>query len=423
MAELASTRPTLPLRSQADDTRPRRSPFRPVAPTLAAALVFGLAALVWAIAGARLPGGRWLAVHLFTLGVLTNLVLAFTDHFGRALARQPGRAPAWQAPLADAGILLVLVGLPTSTTWALGSGATLVTAAVLASWWRLRRMRHAAVGARFPWVLRTYERAHGAFVHGAVLGLLLGTGVLGGWSGAARLAHLHVNVLGWGGLTLLATLVFFGPTMVRTRIAPGADARAARALRWGATGLTVGVLALLATGAGGAVAVAMRVVAAGGLGLFATATTVVCRDVGRVAWAATPASTRLPVVAVTVWFPVLAWADVLVVLTGRWSLVDALGVGVLLGVLVQAVVATLSYLAPMLRRTTPAGRASLRARLDRGADVRAVLGNGGVVAIVAAAVVRDAGGAVLARVGWAFLVVALAWTAVPILAPRHRESG
>ena len=69
------------------------------------------------------------------------------------------------------------------------------------------------------------------FVHGAILGALLGTGVLTGrWYGAGRIAHLHVNILGWAGLTLLATLVFFGPTMVRTRIRQGADDDAAA--RW-----------------------------------------------------------------------------------------------------------------------------------------------------------------------------------------------
>ncbi len=65
---------------------------------------------------------------------------------------------------------------------------------------------------------------------------------------AGRVAHLHANVLGWGVLTLLATVVFFGPTILRRQIEPGADERAARRLRHGATGVTVAVLALVATG-------------------------------------------------------------------------------------------------------------------------------------------------------------------------------
>ena len=44
---------------------------------------------------------------------------------------------------------------------------------------------------------------------GALFGALVATSVLGGaWVTAVRMAHLHVNLLGWAGLTLLATIVF-----------------------------------------------------------------------------------------------------------------------------------------------------------------------------------------------------------------------
>jgi hypothetical protein len=33
---------------------------------------YGLATIVWVSAGGGLPGGRWLAVHLFTIGVVTT---------------------------------------------------------------------------------------------------------------------------------------------------------------------------------------------------------------------------------------------------------------------------------------------------------------------------------------------------------------
>ena len=65
-----------------------------------------------------------------------------------------------------------------------------------------------------------------------------------------RIAHLHVNLL-LGGLTLLATIVFFGPTIARTRIREGADVRAACAVRLGAIGLGVGVAGIVGTGFGG----------------------------------------------------------------------------------------------------------------------------------------------------------------------------
>lgn len=388
-----------------------RSPFGPAAPTITAAVAYAVATLVWVLAGDVLPGGRWLAVHLFTLGVLTNLVLVFSEHFGRTLTRQPDQSIRWQPLAVNVAVLTVLVSLPAASTWGVAVGATGVTTVVFLSYLRLRSMRTRAVGARFLWIVRMYERAHGAFIHGAVLGLLMGTGVLsGGWYLSARTAHLHVNILGWGGLTLLATLVFFGPTLVRTRIVEGADTRAASALKHGATGLTVGVLLLLATGVGGTAGTALRWAAAAGLGVFAWAAAVTCWPVVVAARGAKPTAPRWSVIAVGVWFPVVAWVDVAVVATGRWWLLDALGLAVFLGVLGQAMVAVLTYLAPMLRERTFAGRDRLLARLAWGAEVRALTWNGATAIIVAGAAVRRPAMAVPARAGWVAIAVVLAWT-------------
>ncbi len=389
-----------------------RSPFGGTAVSILAALAYAVVALVWILVGGRdwVPG-RWVPVHLFTLGVLTNLVLVFSEHFGRTLTRQPAGRTRWQPPVLNVGVLALVVGLPLGATWLVATGASVVTVVVLVSYWRLRGMRRAAVGARFLWIVRIYERAHGAFVHGAILGALMGTGVLtGGWYASARTAHLHVNVLGWGGLTLLATLVFFGPTIVRTRIEPGADDRAARALRRGATGLTVGVLLLLATGVGGTAGSVLRALAAVSMGVLAWAVTVACLPVARAARRARPSATRWPVVAVASWFPLVAWVDVAVVATGSWRYLDALGLAVILGVLVQAIATVLTYLAPMLRSRSPGRRDLVIARLERGGSVRVIAFNAAVVAVTAAAVVRtDAGavGVVLARGGWLVLALVL----------------
>ena len=403
-----------------------RSPFGSTAPSIGAALVYAIAAVAWIVFDPDWVAGRWIPVHLFTLGVLTNLVLVFSEHFGRTLTRQPADRIRWQPPVLNAGVVALLVGLPLELTWLVATGATVTTAVVFVSYWRLRSMRHAAVGARFLWIVRMYERAHGAFIHGAVLGALMGTGVLSGsWYLSARTAHLHVNVLGWGGLTLLATLVFFGPTLVRTRIVEGADDRAARALRRGATGLTVGVVLLLLTGLGGTAATVLRLLAAAALGVFAWATTVTCVPVGQAAQRAKPGATRWPVVAVSAWFPVVVWADIAVVATGSWRYLDALGLAVILGVLGQAIATVLTYLAPMLRSRSFGGRDLVIARLERGATVRTVAWNAGVVALVAAAVLRGAAaplGVVLARGGWALVALALLQQLVAGLRPVPAEA-
>jgi hypothetical protein len=397
----------------------RRSPFADALPAVLIAVGYALATLGW-LAVPGLPGGRWFAVHLFTLGVLTNVILAFSDHFGRTVTRTPGVAPRWSPVVTNLGILVLLIGLPARILPLVAFGATTVTVAVIMSYRRLRAMRRAALGARFAWIVRAYERAHGAFVHAAILGLLLGIGALPGpWYGAGRLAHLHANILGWGGITLLATLVFFGPTMARTRIEPGADDRAARALRHGATGLTAATVALLATGFGGTIGTTSRWLAAAGLAVFAAGTVAVCLPVARAAWHARPTAPRSHVIAVSVWLPVLVLADVVVVATGAWRFLDALGVVALVGVLAQAVLGALLYLAPMLRGADANGREQVRARLEIGARSRLTLMQAAVVMLVVTTVVPGAS-VVLTAAGWVLIGgVVLAALAAVLLPPSR----
>ena len=63
------------------------------------------------------------------------------------------------------------------------------------------------------------------------------------WLVAARddvtLAHALVNVGGWVGLSMAGTLVTLGPTMLRTRIDPGAVSAAVGALPWLCGGVLV----------------------------------------------------------------------------------------------------------------------------------------------------------------------------------------
>jgi hypothetical protein len=398
--------------------RPRgRSPFGDATPSIAAALLFAAATLLWLLVGDRLPGGRWLAVHLFTLGVLTNLVLTFSEHFTHAVTRTPGQRAWWWPLVTNLGIVLVVLGRPLDSRWSLAAGATFVTVSVFLAYRRLRRMRKQAVGARFGWIVRSYERAHGAFLHGAILGVVLGVGwAPGSWYGGVRLAHLHANILGWGGITLLATLVFFGPTMARTRIEPGADERAARAVRIGATGLTASLFGLLLTGLAGPWGLAARLAAAAGLAVLAWATATVCLPVGRAAYRAKPTAPRWTVVAVCAWFPLLVALDAVVVALGAWRWLDALGLAALVGVLAQAILATLTYLAPMLRGRTTGDREFLRERLELGTVPRVVAFQLGVVLLLVGGTVGT-GAAAAAAIGWTLVAGAILATAVQALRP------
>jgi len=398
--------------------RPRgASPFGSAAPSILAALAYAGALVLWLVAGDALPGGRPFAVHLFTLGVLTNLVLTFSEHFGRTVTRTAGERSWWWPIVTNLGILGVLVGLPSRWLPALAGGATLLIVVVFLAYVRLRRMRKAAIGARFAWIVRIYERAHGAFIHGAVFGALIGVGlVTGSWFGATRAAHLHAMVLGWGGLTLLATLVFFGPTMARTRIEPGADDRSARLLRHGATGLSVAILLLFAAGLGGTWGQVLNIAAAGGLTVYAVAATLVCLPVARAVAGAKPTAARPLVLGVCIWFPLVVWADVVVVAGSAWRWLDMLGVIALTGVLAQAILATLIYLAPMLRGRTTDARDTVRIRLEVGGRTRAVAVSLGVVLVAFATSPLLAAPALLG-IGWGLVILPLAVTLVVALWP------
>ena len=407
-----------------------------------------MAALVWLVGARGLPGGRWAAVHLFAVGVLTVLIVALTHHFAQALLHTPERTtrPARLA-LAAAGAVLLLVGLPAGATWAVAAGGTALLGAVSWLYVDLRRLRKAAVGARFAFVVRGYERACGQFAHGGLLGLLMGTGVLGGsWYLAARTAHLHVNLLGWVGLVFLASATTLVPTALRTRIPEGAETRAAHALRHATTAVSIVSLGFLLTGAGGPWAVGGRILATAALALYAVAATVLARDAARArrtaldrAAAPEPALSptgraALPVAAPTpppvagrglaaavVWLAAAVWGDALTVAIGapaRWQ--DAVGVALLAGALIQGVSAALGHLLPL-------SRGGARAQAWQGPRLlRLLAANLGTALLVFAAAWSAAGGAgtpgaVAARAGWVLVVAAAAAHLLP--APARAAGG
>jgi hypothetical protein len=383
-------------------------PERLLRPVALAACGYVVAAVVWLSFGDTLPGGRWFAVHLFTLGVLSNLVLALSDHFSRTLLgdRRPGRQ-GWRFAAFNVGALLIL-GFPPSARYPLAAGALVTTATVIWLGADLDRRRRQARGHPSAFVAEGYLLACAAFVLGAVLGGLLGLRELtGAWYGGGRLAHLHVNVLGWGGLTLLTTVVFLGPEMLGTKAAAGAEARAAGALRAATAGLVVAAAALFLTGT---VATWSRGVAAAGLAVYAGAATTICWGVLRTGRPARRSVSADLIRAACVWFAVVVWADAAVFATYRLRILDTLGAALILGVLGQAILAALNHLTPAVWGRDDADRQWLAQRLERFGSARVALLNVGAVLVVGSGVAgRGLGvtGAVLVRGGWLLAAAAV----------------
>jgi len=409
---------------------PARAPFASLAPWLLLAIAWGVAALVWATVGAPLPGGRWTAVHLLTLGTVSTLIVAMTDHFARTLTRAPGHgARGWRLGVLTAGTVLVVVGLAQGPLWLLGVGATLAVVAVAWSQVVLARLRRQALGDRFAGVVRAYERACLLFVVGGILGALLGLGLLpGAWASGARLAHLAATTLGWGLLTVLATLVFFGPTVMRTQIEPGAEGLAAPALRWAPLALLAAVAGLALTGLPGAWSAAATGLAAVALAGFAVAATVICLPVLSASRRAVPSPQASMLAASCRWLIVVVWAAVIVVLVDDPAVTEVLGVALLLGVLAQVIVGSVSYLLPMALGAGPRPRARIRERLERLPRTRVWalnLGTGALVAAVAIPAGNPVPAAPFALVGWALWALALGATLALVghaWGTRHREA-
>jgi hypothetical protein len=387
------------------------SPFGSTFSGVLAASGFGVACLVWLAAGDRLPGGRWLVVHIFTLGVLTILIWTFSQHFAvrftatRALAPRATTTRVLTALLVGS-ILTMLTGRAFDAHLPLVLGSLGIMLIVGWNLLVLGRLRRHARATRFVWIVRQYEHAHVAFLVAAGLGGALGAGwIPASIFVAVRGAHIHLNVLGWAGLTVLATLAAFGPTLLRVQIEPVADRRAATGLQAASFGLPVAAAGFVVTSLGeGAGPILMLTV--GGLLAYGYGVLVVARPLLRAARRSSRSPVRWAVAASLSWFLIAIATDIMMMVVGVTGWSRSLAVMLLVGVLTQLVLAVLGYVGPMLRGRDFGTRDRLLARVERFAGTRTAVFNLGVVLLLSAPGAGDPMAAWGSRSGW-FLVAAV----------------
>lgn len=303
---------------------------------------FVVAAVVAGIT--RAGADWWLPLHLFVVGGVLSAISAATQLLAvtwSAAAAPRAIVAAGQRWSLAVGALVLVVGRETRQTWMFVAGGVTVIAALLVLAVVLGRIRRAAVTRRFAPAIEAYVVAAVAGAVGMSIGILLGVGRASGRAVELRDVHLVLNVFGLIGLVIAGTLPYFAATQVRSKMSRRATPTT---LRVAFVGLALAT-AVTATGH----LVERSGVAAGGLviyvvGLLAIAAMLPISARSRLRWAG-PRVVQLA--AGVAWWAAMTVA--LAVATIRETPDRAILQALVIGGFAQIVVASLAYLAPVLR--------------------------------------------------------------------------
>ena len=223
--------------------------------------MFGIIAAL--LAHRFIPNGGWLIVHMVTLGLITNSILIWSQHFTEALMKIkiPDEARGVQVTrifTLNAGIVVLMLGmvfqeqLPTLYILTL-AGASVVGAMVAWHGVALLKQVKQALPSRFGATIRFYIAAAFMLPFGAALGAMTAfPGLEKTLHAQFLLAHEAVNVLGFVGVTVVGTLITFWPTMLRTKMVENALGISVRALQLMIAGVLVTALSAIFGGVPGA---------------------------------------------------------------------------------------------------------------------------------------------------------------------------
>ncbi|MDD9206129.1 cupredoxin domain-containing protein, partial [Georgenia sp. 10Sc9-8] len=350
----------------------------------AVVLAWFLAAFVTSIVHRWVPGSGWLLTHMMLLGAVTSAILIWSGHFADTLLGRP--APGGQQFMVvrlavhTVAAVLVMVGVGTGRWGLVVAGGAGVVAVALTHVGVLWRQRRGAVMARFGKLSLYYVAAGLMLAVGVVLGVLLArTGPDAAVQGRLYTAHVGTMLMGFVGLTVLGTLVVLWPTMLRTKMLPGAPVAAYRAM-WV---LLAGVALVWVTTLTGVpeLALAVAVTYLAGMVLLVRPMVVIAR--GKV-----PRSfATLSAAAAVGWAAVCVVAlSVLVATAESWAQVPE-RVGVLAapfaaGFAGQVLLGALSYLAPVMLGGGPSVVRAVNQEMDRAAGARVVVLNACLVLFV-----------------------------------------
>lgn len=306
-----------------------------------------------------IPNSGWLMVHMVTLGLITNSILIWSQHFTEALMKikipdEQRKVQVGRIFTLNAGIVLLMVGMVGQLSVPGLYACTVIGALVIGAmvaWHGIYLMGQVrrALPSRFGVTIRFYIVAALLLPLGALLGAMVACPSLNGTLHSQfLLAHEAVNVLGFVGITVVGTLVTFWPTMLRTKMVDKALAHSVRALY-----LMCGGVALTLVGA----LFGLRPVAVAGLVVYLLGMLLVAWVMVRTLRTKRP--NEYPPMSVGMgfcWFLVGVVATIVMVATTPFAQLDMRAVTPIfvVGFLLQVLLGAMSYLLPQRMGGGPA---------------------------------------------------------------------
>lgn len=196
-----------------------------------------------------LPQFRWVLIHLFTLGALTNSVMLWSGHFTEkwlhsAVPDSQRKHTVWRFYLLNSAIMAIILGqlsgIPVVT--AIGAGGV-----ILALIWHFAFLLSIyQSGKRFSHSAQAYLLSALSLIVGAAFGGAMAFSLPAPWPSRLLESHLLLNFGGFIGFAALGSLAVLFPAMWRTQIVRDYTKPA---LYFLATGLVIGIIGSL-TGRG-----------------------------------------------------------------------------------------------------------------------------------------------------------------------------
>ncbi len=192
---------------------------RQTVPMLKIAVAFTVAAPIAAIVPH--DTGAWLPLHLFLVGGLFSAIAGATQMLAVTWSAAPApsdRLARIQRWLIITGVVAVAAGRETDLSAMVDAGGAAITGVVVLLVVSLVRIRSAAVIDRFHPAIDGYLIAFGWAIFGVVAGVALAMDPTGTWWVRLRFAHVAVNVFGFVGVVIAATLPYFVATQARMKM-------------------------------------------------------------------------------------------------------------------------------------------------------------------------------------------------------------